>query len=85
VPPRRQSKPRSRDHAALGEAITLLRAERGLSQEQLADAAHLHLTHIGGMERGTNNPSYETLLKLARALGTTPGALLTTADELRRR
>jgi XRE family transcriptional regulator, regulator of sulfur utilization len=69
----------------LGEAITVLRAERGLSQEQLADVAHLHITHIGGIERGTSNPSFETLLKLARALEITPGALLTAADELRRR
>jgi hypothetical protein len=39
VPPRRQSEPRSPEHAALGEAVRLTRVEAGLSQEALADAA----------------------------------------------
>lgn len=82
MPPRRQSKPRSPEHAALGDAISQLRAERGMSQEQLSDAAGIHITHVGGMETGTRNPSYATLVRLARALKTTPGALLTAADKL---
>jgi transcriptional regulator with XRE-family HTH domain len=82
VPPRRQSKPRSPEHAALGEAIREARVERGLSQEQLADAAHVHVTHLGGVERGVRNPNYATIVKLARALGAAPGAIVTRADEL---
>lgn len=82
MPPRRQSQPRSPEHAALGEAIRRARLERGLSQEVLADAAGLHVTHLGGLERGVRNPSYATLVRLSRALDTTPGALLTTADGL---
>lgn len=82
MPPRRQSQPRSPEHAALGEAIRRARVERGLSQEALADSAGLHVTHLGGLERGVRNPSYATLVRLSRALSTTPGALLTTADEL---
>jgi transcriptional regulator with XRE-family HTH domain len=82
VPPRRQSKPRSPEHAALGEAIRAARAGRGLSQEQLADAAGVHVTHLGGVERGVRNPNYATIVKVARALGVTPGAIVTRADEL---
>jgi transcriptional regulator with XRE-family HTH domain len=82
VPPRRQSQPRSPEHAALGEAIRAERAERGLSQEQLADAARIHVTHLGGVERGVRNPNYATIVKVARALGVTPGAIVTRADEL---
>ncbi|HZL55116.1 MAG TPA: helix-turn-helix transcriptional regulator, partial [Solirubrobacteraceae bacterium] len=52
MPPRRQSQSRSPEHAALGGAIRALREERGSSQEQLADAAGLHVTHLGGLERG---------------------------------
>jgi transcriptional regulator with XRE-family HTH domain len=82
VPPRRQSQPRSPEHAALGEAVRLARVEAGLSQEALVDAAGLHITVLGDVERGVGNPNYETLIRLARALGTTPGALLTAADRL---
>jgi transcriptional regulator with XRE-family HTH domain len=82
VPPRRQSTPRSAEHAALGEAIRLTRAERGYSQEALADAASLHITVLGGLERGVGNPNYATLVRLAGALGLTPGELVTRADRV---
>jgi len=82
VPPRRESKPRSSEHAALGEAVRVLRVEAGLSQEALADAAHVHITLLGGLERGTGNPNYATVVKLSRALGLTPGALVSRADAL---
>ncbi len=82
MPPRRESKPRSPEHAALGEAVRLTRTEAGLSQEQLADAAGLHITVLGDVERGVGNPEYATLVKLARALGVEPGVLVTRADRL---
>ena len=85
MPPRRQSEPRSPEHAALGEAVRLTRVEAGLSQEALADAADLHITVLGDVERGVGNPEYATLVKLARALKTMPGVLVTRADELLRR
>jgi transcriptional regulator with XRE-family HTH domain len=83
VPPARRSKPRSPEHAALGEAVRTLRLEAGMSQEELADAADTDLTQVGGIERGVRNPSYTTLLRLATALETTVGELTTRADELR--
>jgi transcriptional regulator with XRE-family HTH domain len=82
VPPRRQSQPRSPEHAALGEAVRVSRVERGLSQEALADAASLHITVLGDVERGVGNPNYATLVALARALGLKPGVLVGRADEL---
>jgi transcriptional regulator with XRE-family HTH domain len=42
----------------------------------------IHITHIGGLERGVCNPSYATLLKLAKALRIKPGELVGLADEL---
>lgn len=82
MPPRRQSQPRSPEHAALGEAIRLARVESGLSQEQLADAAGVHVTHLGGVERGVRNPNYSTIVRIADALGVSPGTLVTRADAL---
>ena len=83
MPPRRRAKPRSPEHAALGLAILRLRKEAGLSQEELADLSGIHLTHIGGLERGVRNPSYSTLARLARALQTRVGRLTVLAAEIR--
>ncbi len=81
VPPRRKSKPRTPEHAALGNAIRQLRQQAGLSQEQLAEQASTDLTQIGGLERGTRNPSYSTLLRVATALRTRVGEIVTLADQ----
>lgn len=83
MPPARRVKPRSPEHAALGEAVRTLRREAGMSQEELADAAGTDLTQVGGVERGVRNPSYSTLLRLAGALDTNVGRLTTLADDLR--
>jgi transcriptional regulator with XRE-family HTH domain len=83
LPPRRRSKPRSPEHAALGEAVRQLRLERELSQEQLAERASTDLTQIGGIERGVRNPSYTTLVRLAAALETSVGEIASLADQLR--
>lgn len=83
MPPRRKSQPRSPEHAALGEAIRQKREALALSQEQLADAADMHITHLGGLERGVRNPSYATLLRLAHALRLKPGELMSLADKIR--
>jgi transcriptional regulator with XRE-family HTH domain len=83
MPPPRRSKPRSPEHAALGDAIRQLRMEAEMSQEELAEAAGTDLTQVGGIERGVRNPSYTTLLRLAGALKTEVGELTSLADRLR--
>jgi len=62
-----------------------LRHEAGLTQEQLADRVATDLTQIGGLERGTRNPSYTTLLRLASALRTRVGEIARLADRLANR
>jgi transcriptional regulator with XRE-family HTH domain len=83
VPPQRRSKPRSPEHAALGDAVRSLRLKAKMSQEQLAEGAETDLTQVGGIERGVRNPSYTTLLRLAKALATSVGELTSLADEIR--
>ena len=82
MPPRRRAQPRSPEHAALGAALAELRGQAGLSQEQLADCVGTDLTQIGGLERGTRNPSYTTLLRVAEALDTKVGRITALADEI---
>jgi transcriptional regulator with XRE-family HTH domain len=60
--------PRSPRHAAFGAAIRAIRQERGVSQEDLAWKARIDRAHVGGIERGEENPSLTNVFKLADAL-----------------
>ena len=62
-----------------GQALVEMRAEAGLSQEQLADAAGLHRTYIGGLERAERNPTVVTLVALSEGLGVSASFLLSRA------
>lgn len=60
-----------------------LRAERGLSQEDLGRRTGLHATAIGRIERGGREPRLKSILRLAEGLGVPPGSLLDTLVERR--
>lgn len=45
--------------------IAMLRAERGVSRRQLADALGVHYQTVGYLERGEFSPSLYLALKLA--------------------
>ena len=53
----------------LAENLKRIRAERGYSQEKLAEVVDLHRTYISGIERGTRNVSLRNIEKIAFALG----------------
>jgi transcriptional regulator with XRE-family HTH domain len=82
MPPHRESKPRSPEHAALGNAVRRLREARGWTQEKLAEEVATDLRQIGGIERGIRNPTYFFLLRLAAALQTRAGEIVTLADRI---
>ncbi len=52
----------------LANNLRRLRAERGLSQEDLAFEANLHRTFVAHVERGARNISIDNIEKLANAL-----------------
>lgn len=56
--------------------LKALRAERGWSQEDLADATGLHTTAISKMERGARAPRFPTIVTLAEAFEVPAGRLL---------
>ena len=55
-----------------GKTLRELRKKRKLTQEELADKAHLHRNYVSDVERGTRNISLLNILELARALGVKP-------------
>ncbi len=58
----------------VGERVRELRLARGItSQEVLADAAQLHRTFIGRVERGETTVTVVTLERICAALGVTLG------------
>jgi transcriptional regulator with XRE-family HTH domain len=61
--------------ATLGKRIRDVRKDLGWSQEDLAEAANLDRSYIGGIERGERNISFTILCKLAGALRRDVGAL----------
>jgi transcriptional regulator with XRE-family HTH domain len=64
----------------LGAAVEQKRLEAGLTQEELASASGLHVTHVRGLERGVRNSTYETLLRLVDGLGIKLSELVALAE-----
>ncbi|MBS1856135.1 MAG: helix-turn-helix transcriptional regulator [Acidobacteria bacterium] len=46
-----------------------LRAQKGWSQERLAEEAGIHRTYLGGIETARRNPSLRNIIRIAAALG----------------
>jgi transcriptional regulator with XRE-family HTH domain len=60
----------------LGRAVKLMREQRGMSADELADASGVLRERIGALEAGQLDPTYELLLEIAGGLGTQPSALV---------
>ncbi|WP_338046355.1 helix-turn-helix transcriptional regulator [Polyangium spumosum] len=59
----------------IGANVRRLRLSRGLTQEQLAEAAELDLRFLQRVERGQTNVGVAVIVALAGALGVPPGRL----------
>lgn len=64
------------DLRAFAANLIRLRAEAGLTQDQLAARSGVSQSHISGLEKGTWEPRLSTVLALARAFGVAPAALV---------
>lgn len=67
---------RNLDITTLARKIRVRRAEIGMSQMKLAEAADCHINHIGRIERGQADPSFSMLLRIARGLKISPKELM---------
>lgn len=61
---------------AFGRVLRQLRQEAGLTQEALGFEADLRRTYVSILELGQQQPSLSTILKLAKALNHSGGALI---------
>jgi len=59
-----------------GQNIRKVRTKADLTQEQLAERAGLHKNYYARVERGEENPSYETIEKIVKALKVKSSAVL---------
>ena len=60
----------------IGANVRRWRVRRGLTQELLSEASELDTRFLRRVERGTVNLRFDTIVRLADALGVQPGALL---------
>lgn len=68
----REPEPKGEPDATFGALLKQLRIGAGLTQEELAERAHVSVKGISSLERGVNRaPRKDTFLLLARALGVT--------------
>jgi transcriptional regulator with XRE-family HTH domain len=68
--------PRSRAAQLFGQRVRQARIARGVSQEEIANLADMHVTNYGRIERGEANSELHTIVRLATALDTDPAELL---------
>ena len=60
----------------LAKNMRRLRAERGLSQEALADESGINRTYLSSVERSERNVSIDNIGRIAKALGVEAWTLL---------
>lgn len=53
----------------LSNRLKEVRKNKGITQQQLAEKAGLHLTYVGHLELGKYHPTVYVMWKIAKALG----------------
>lgn len=64
------------DYKFLGSRIRAIRLQRKITQEKLAEAAGVGVTHISHIETGNSIPSLQTLVNIINALECSADELL---------
>ncbi|MEZ5076637.1 MAG: helix-turn-helix transcriptional regulator [Solirubrobacterales bacterium] len=64
-----------RPQPALGKVIRLLREQRDMTQEVLAESANISVRSLSQLEAGNANPTWATVRDIAAALGVSIGEL----------
>lgn len=67
--------------AAVVRLLGEIRAQTGMTMEELADRAEVHRTYIGLLEQGKRQPTIDTAARIAEALGVRLSNLLVQAED----
>lgn len=70
-----------RETAGFGARLKALRAAAQLTQERLAELTGMTIGNIGRLESGGRQPSWETVVRLAKALGVSTDEFREPPDE----
>lgn len=70
------------DYKEIGKRIARRRQQLGLKQHQVCEKADIGEKYLSCIERATSIPSLEVLMRIARALDTTPNQLLLGSSHL---
>ena len=70
----------SRKEESMENRLTVLRAERKLSQAQLAKDAGISRTTLSAIENGNVKPDFDTIAKLVKALNVPANAIFLALD-----
>ncbi|MDP4009804.1 MAG: helix-turn-helix transcriptional regulator [Candidatus Shapirobacteria bacterium] len=65
----KKDNPYQRERKVLGQTIKRLRENVGITQEDLADKAHVNVSYLAKIETGYVNTTVRYLIKIARGLG----------------
>jgi transcriptional regulator with XRE-family HTH domain len=58
-----------------GKRVRAFRLKLGMTQEELAQRAHLHRNYVSLLERGRRGITLDTILEVAKVLGVKPARL----------
>lgn len=64
------------DYKSIGNRIRTIRRQRGMKQEQLAEAVGVGVTHISHIETGNSVPSLQVMVDIINALECSADELL---------
>ena len=65
----------------IGDKIKQLREERNIPAGEVAAASNIDAQKLQHIEEGKSNPSFHTLVKIARRLGVRPGTILDGSED----
>ena len=64
------------DYASIGQKVKQMRLEKGVTQEQLAEAVGVGVTHISHLETGSGTVSLKVFLAIVNYLGCSADEIL---------